>query len=233
MAVIDRVRLVHDWLKAAEPTAKMIGVSPSAVVAQAALESGWGASSIGNNVFGIRADPSWHGAVRYVTTREHLNGQDEIQHGQAFRDYPTIADSFADHFKFLSENSRYAAAGVFDPDNTKTDQQYFEALQNAGYATDPHYAEALLRVQAAVEDYARVKPMPRVLVKGMQGDDVAELKARLHELHPVEWTDDVIGNVFGDVTEDHVKVVQRGAFPMTPAEWDGIVGPKTRAALGL
>jgi hypothetical protein len=230
---IDRVRLVHDWLAAAEFTAKMIGCSPSAIVAQAALETGWGAAAIGNNIFGIRADSSWKGKVQYITTREVINGQSEIQHGQGFRDYDTVADSFADHFNFLKVNSRYAAAGVFDPGNIKSDQEYFEALQRAGYATDPNYANALLGVQHAVEQIAGLPvkpPAPRTIFIGDYGDDVRALQA---ELATHGYYAGPVDGRFGEETKTAVIAAQRALFPNEPGEWDGIVGDKTKKRLGI
>lgn len=229
---IDRARLVHDWMKAAEPTAAKIGCSPSAIVAQAVLESGWGAAAIGNNVFGIRADAEWQGKVRYITTREHLNGRDEIQHNQAFRDYPTLADSFADHFAFLSRNSRYAAAGVFDPANTKSDREYFESLQRAGYATDPNYASVLLSVQALVNQIAGIPIAPRaVLLNGDNGDDVKAVQRALIDKGFSVGPSGADGG-FGNDTEAGVRAFQ-ASVGFTGDDLDGIVGPKTRAALGM
>src|SRR5215813_11246455 len=62
-------------LDASEATAKLIGCTPAAIVAQAALESGWGRASIGHNLFGIKADGAWKGARRLVRTKEVINGQ--------------------------------------------------------------------------------------------------------------------------------------------------------------
>jgi len=134
-------------LDAAEATAKLIGCSPQAVVAQAALETGWGKSAIGNNVFGIKVGPTWKGKKQLVTTREFMSGQ-YVTVQDWFRDYDTMAESFADHFTFLSTNSRYSR--VFDPDDKMSDGDYFRELQKAGYATDPSYAVSLNAMLASV-----------------------------------------------------------------------------------
>ena len=222
---IDRVRLIHDWLAAAAPTATKIGCSPSAIVAQAVLESAWGQHSIGNAIFGIKADPSWKGKKRLVRTREVIDGQ-SVMMDDWFRDYDSIADSFADHFAFLSRNSRYAAAGVFDPDGIKSDRQYFEALQRAGYATDPNYAESLTAVQRTVETLAGMKVQPRtVLMQGDHGDDVREMQEALAALgFPISPD-----GIFGIATYATVRAFQRARGLVI----DGIVGPQTRAAMGL
>ena len=144
-----RMQRIAEWtaqmLDAAEETARLIGCSPEAIVAQAALETGWGKSAIGHNIFGIKADSSWKGPKRLVTTREVIDRQ--LVTLQAwFRDYPTYADSIADHFAFLKANTRYA-----DAFNAGSDEAYFAALQADGYATDPNYAHALLDMLASVQ----------------------------------------------------------------------------------
>lgn len=139
-------------LDAAEATAKLIGCSPQAVVAQAALETGWGKSAIGNNVFGIKVGPTWRGKKQLVTTREFVNGQYVVVQDW-FRDYDSMAESFADHFTFLSTNSRYSR--VFDLDDKMSDGDYFSELQKAGYATDPNYAVSLNAMLASVRNVER------------------------------------------------------------------------------
>jgi len=139
-------------LDAAEATAKLIGCSPQAVVAQAALETGWGKSAIGNNVFGIKVGPSWTGKRQLVTTREFVNGR-YVTIQDWFRDYDSMAESFADHFTFLSTNSRYKR--VFDPNDKMSDEDYFRELQAAGYATDPNYAVSLNAMLASVRNVER------------------------------------------------------------------------------
>ncbi len=132
-------------LDASEKTAKDIGCSPEAIVAQAALESGWGKSAIGRNLFGIKADPSWKGKTQVVTTREFVDGE-YITIQAPFRDYDTFEESIEDHFKFLKLNSRYK--NVF---NAGSDEAYFKALQADGYATDPNYAASLIAVRDSVK----------------------------------------------------------------------------------
>jgi hypothetical protein len=153
----SRLQRMAEWIStmmaAAEATASRIGITPHAIVAQAALETGWGAHKVGdNNMFGIKATPDWTGERVLVHTREVIRGQ-SVMIDDWFRDYPSLADGIADHFRFLSENKRYEQAGVFDPDNSKSDEDYFRALQRAGYATDPHYAESLMAVVRTVQNF--------------------------------------------------------------------------------
>jgi flagellum-specific peptidoglycan hydrolase FlgJ len=116
---------------------------PSLKMAQAALETGWGASIPNNNLFGIKAagkiTPYWKGESKISNTREVINGNSG-QYNLAFRSYTTLADSIRDHSYFLQVNPRYTTAGVFA---ATTPQAQAEALQRAGYATDPNYALTL------------------------------------------------------------------------------------------
>ncbi|MCA0303496.1 MAG: glucosaminidase domain-containing protein [Proteobacteria bacterium] len=219
-----------DWtammLGAAEGTALQIGCSPEAIVAQAALESAWGAASIGNNVFGIKADPSWTGPRRSVWTREVLNGE-SVMIEDWFRDYPSVQASIEDHFRFLRDNDRYRRAGVFD---AKSDLQYFEALQRAGYATDPAYAERLMDVLRTVlrfsadavlaDEERKPSTAPRLLMVGCVGPDVAALQRKLG-LSETGAFDGALTRQIIAYQRDH---------ELAP---DGIVGPRTRASLGL
>ena len=110
---------------------KQYGILPSITISQAILESDWGRSKLAsehNNLFGIKADKSWTGAVITYTTKE--NYDDVIKAN--FRAYNSKEESVEDHGKFLVENSLYRENGLFD---VKTFVAQANALQNAGYAT--------------------------------------------------------------------------------------------------
>ena len=94
-----------------------------------------------HNLFGIKADPRWEGPKTVVSTLEYEKGVASRQKA-AFRSYESFEESFNDYVDFLTSGSRYkgALAKVDSPD------RYFEALQQAGYATDPHYARKLKQV---------------------------------------------------------------------------------------
>lgn len=131
-------------LDAAEKTAAELLLPPEAIVAQAALETGWGKSAIGHNIFGIKAGPEWKGRVQMVTTREFVNGQ-YITIQAPFRDYGSYDESMDDHFTFLKVNHNYANIFQHGVENEKlTPQEYFELLHEDGYATDPNYATSLM-----------------------------------------------------------------------------------------
>lgn len=130
----------------AQRTAKQLGVSAKALVAQAALETGWGRRLVGageaasNNLFGIKAGARWVGERVTSATHEFVNGVRQNQHAQ-FRAYTSAAESFADYARLLG-GSRYAAARGTGEDT----QRFASALQQAGYATDPSYAAKITAI---------------------------------------------------------------------------------------
>ncbi|ANJ68112.1 flagellar rod assembly protein/muramidase FlgJ [Halothiobacillus diazotrophicus] len=132
----------------AQAAARKLGVPAKVLVAQSALETGWGkhlpvdAQGRQNyNFFGIKADPSWQGAQQTVNTLEFEGGA-MVTRKAAFRAYDSIASSFNDFVQFLQENPRYSQAlsSKGDPD------AFARALQKAGYATDPQYADKLIAI---------------------------------------------------------------------------------------
>jgi flagellar protein FlgJ len=124
------------------------GVSAPLMMGQAALESGWGQREIrlpdgsnSYNLFGIKAGSGWNGKVATVTTTEYHNGVASKQ-VEKFRAYGSYAEAFSDYARMLSNNPRYAPVvqtGQSAPASAV-------ALQHAGYATDPNYADKLVKV---------------------------------------------------------------------------------------
>ncbi len=132
----------------AEHAAGKIGLNPRFLLAQAALETGWGKHVIPDgeggstfNLFGIKADSRWDGASAAVDSLEFTNGVAEKVRS-AFRSYQSYAQSFLDYVRFIEDNPRYRQAleQVADP------KAYADALQDAGYATDPNYANKIKRI---------------------------------------------------------------------------------------
>lgn len=128
---------------AAQVCMRRTGVPASVTIAQAALESSWGKRAPGFNLFGIKADASWHGPVTRVVTHEVIGGK-TVTITADFRAYPDWQGSIDDHAAFLTGNSRYRPAFAFTngPD-------FAHAIARAGYATDPAYADKLVSIITA------------------------------------------------------------------------------------
>ncbi len=132
----------------ARAVAEDLGIPMKFLLGQAALESGWGRreprfsdGSSSHNLFGIKADRAWKGAVIEVTTTEYVNGRAEVVKDR-FRAYGSYADSLRDYADFLRSNPRYAQVLEGKHDAVG----FARSLQQAGYATDPRYAEKLASV---------------------------------------------------------------------------------------
>ena len=144
-------QFVSRMLPAAQRASQASGVPAQLILAQAALESGWGRREIRTedgktsfNVFGIKADKGWKGPVVQATTTEYVNGS--AQKIQArFRAYGSYEESFTDYARFLTSNPRYADV-LATPDPTEA----AHGLQRAGYATDPDYGTKLVRIMQAM-----------------------------------------------------------------------------------
>jgi flagellum-specific peptidoglycan hydrolase FlgJ len=137
----------ENFIAAISPAAKTSAltskVPASFVVAEGALESGWGASQLctqAMNIFGVKADPSWHGPTWSMQTREYLNGQWVVVPA-LWRKYSDWLGSIADHAQFLLTNPRYKPAFAYT-----TGALFAQAIQAAGYATDPDYANKIISI---------------------------------------------------------------------------------------
>jgi flagellar protein FlgJ len=131
-----------------QEAAEQLGIDPKALLAQAAIETGWGQHMIHNtsgqnshNLFGIKADRRWQGDRAIVNTIEFEQGVASTKKAP-FRFYDSFADSMQDYVGFVKQNPRYEAAVK----QSQSPQNYFSELQKAGYATDPDYANKVIAV---------------------------------------------------------------------------------------
>ncbi|MDR4515676.1 flagellar assembly peptidoglycan hydrolase FlgJ [Nitrosomonas sp.] len=131
----------------ASNAAETTGIPAHFMLAQAALESGWGKFEIrhpdnspSHNLFGIKAGTSWKGETVETITTEYINGVPQKMI-EKFRAYGSYEEAFRDYANLLSNNPRYA-----DVVNSQNAADFAHGLQRAGYATDPQYADKLLRI---------------------------------------------------------------------------------------
>ncbi|UCP09774.1 flagellar assembly peptidoglycan hydrolase FlgJ [Pseudomonas sp. MM213] len=148
-------QFVNTMLPMAKEAAERIGVDPRYLVAQAALETGWGKSvmraqdgSSSHNLFGIKASSSWKGDSARAITSEFRNGA-MVKETAEFRSYGSYKDSFHDLVTLLQTNNRYQDV-VKSADNP---EQFVRELQKAGYATDPDYASKISQIAKQMTSY--------------------------------------------------------------------------------
>jgi len=134
------------WSQAGEAS-RATGIPAHFMIAQAALETGWGRAELRfsdgtptYNLFGIKAGRGWQGAVAEATTTEYVNGVAQ-KTVERFRAYSSYAEAFRDYASLLTSNPRYAAVL-----NQQDAAGFARGLQRAGYATDPMYAAKLERI---------------------------------------------------------------------------------------
>lgn len=132
----------------AKQNAAKIGLNPAVMIAQSALETGWGKHVLkdkdGNssfNLFNVKALRDWDGDKTAQSTLEFENGV-AVKKVEPFRVYNSVNESFGDFINFLKSSNRYESA----LDNADNPEQFLQGLQDAGYATDPNYANKILGI---------------------------------------------------------------------------------------
>jgi flagellar protein FlgJ len=144
---------VQRLLPHAQAASASTGIPARFMLGQAALETGWGKAEIrgadgqnSHNLFGIKAGAGWKGKTVDIVTTEYANGKPQKQ-VESFRAYDSYADSFRDYANLLRSNARYQNVIAQGQDAAG----FAQGLQQAGYATDPGYAQKLIGVIRLVE----------------------------------------------------------------------------------
>lgn len=161
---------VKEFVKWIYPTAKRGEINPVFVTAQAALESGWGKSKIGNyNLFGITKGTTWRGPIILVTTFEYFSTPDvkfkapecvlsvtklsdkryKYQVKRFFRDYQSLEQCLTDHLAILKKTG-FSDAWPYRNDA----RQYVVKIQDcigSKYATSPDYVVTMNKLFSMVE----------------------------------------------------------------------------------
>jgi len=139
---------VQQLLPMVKQAADKLGVSPDVILAQAALETGWGKHVIkgtdgqsSNNLFNIKADKRWQGDSAATGTIEYRDGV-AVREQAKFRSYESYQDSFNDYVDFLQTQPRYQDALK----QSHSPEEFIEGLHKAGYATDPAYADKIKKI---------------------------------------------------------------------------------------
>nr|AXS01378.1 mannosyl-glycoprotein [uncultured bacterium] len=207
---------------------KKSGVLASLKTAQAVHESGWGTSALAtraNALFGIKADSRWKGKVYSAATKECYDGVNLTATEALFRAYDSWEDSLADHSAFLRENARYAAV-IGETDYKKA----CTAIHAAGYATDPDYAEKLIKI---IEHYGLTAYDAAQAGKGANMDIIQDFipkgrKNRPGRVNPTQYvTIHNTGNASkGAGAKSHAAYVKGDAAANLPVSWHYTVDEK-------
>jgi flagellar protein FlgJ len=148
----QRVDFVRSMESMAQSAGTSLGVAPDTLIAQAALETGWGrnlptdaSGRSSSNLFGVKAGDSWQGASVAATTTEYQQGA-PVSTQAAFRSYDDTAQGVSDYVSLLRSSPRYASALGAGSDV----QAFATGLQRGGYATDPDYVNKLVATVATL-----------------------------------------------------------------------------------
>ncbi|EYC49983.1 glucosaminidase [Hylemonella gracilis str. Niagara R] len=147
---------VQQHAELAKQVERSSGLPASYLLGQAGHETGWGRREIrmadgsnSHNLFGIKAGAGWKGKVAEITTTEYIDGTPRKITAK-FRAYDSYAESYRDFARLIGNSPRYAdardqALQADTPHGAESVQSWTQGLQDAGYATDPQYAEKLSR----------------------------------------------------------------------------------------
>lgn len=134
-------------MRPAHRVAQQTGLDLHLILAQAALESGWGQREIltadgapSHNLFGIKATADWQGKTTEITTTEYLNGVKQKVKA-VFRVYHSYEQALGDYAALITKNPRYQSVV-----QSGSPEEGAKALQAGGYATDPAYAQKLINL---------------------------------------------------------------------------------------
>ena len=132
----------------AQTAAEKLGTRPEVLVAQSALETGWGKfiskdanGQTSNNLFNIKAGKDWEGKRVSIETVEFRNGR-AVKEQADFRAYDSLEDSLADYVSFLQTSPRYEKA----LEHAENPEVFIQLLHKAGYATDPNYSDKVTNI---------------------------------------------------------------------------------------
>lgn len=168
----NKMLFIQNFYPQARKVADRLNIPVDAVLAQAALESGYGKKYKGANIFGIKADPSWKGDTIDFTTQEVRDGKRGKETGR-FRRYSTTDQSFEDYANFLTKNPRYK-----DVLGTGEDLDLFsQRMGSSGYATDPEYGSKILSTARSL----------RGIREGLRLDSTDQAQATRQRLGPGEY----------------------------------------------
>lgn len=172
-----RLNYIQQYKDIAIDKMRSHGIPASITLAQGCLESGDGLSELAvnaNNHFGIKCHKEWNGPTFYKV--------DDDPGESCFRKYKRAEESYKDHSDFLRYRDRYAF--LFDLEVTDY-KGWAHGLKKAGYATNPQYAQLLIKI---IEDYALYQYDQEALSKGRREDVLPPSPAQLEAIKKLKPT---------------------------------------------
>lgn len=226
----EKERFIAELYPAAIEVSKETGMAWQTILAQAAQETGWGQHQLPDthNIFNIKADSRWHGPRETFNVWEIENGQ-KAWKDQPFRVYGSYEEALRDRVEFLRDNLRYAKAGLFDEGTKGNLEKEAIALQRAGYATDPHYAEGLVRVFNSATMQLAIKEAQALETSSHRAPDVHPR----HTAYPHQQTSLAEGTHGPTVASLQTDLAKLGYSDVRnhPLKADGEFGIRTRQAV--
>lgn len=174
----------------------MYGVPASIVLAQGMLESGNGNSALAvyaNNHFGVKCHTDWTG-LTYI--------MDDDEKNECFRKYPSVLDSYNDHSLFLKNRSRYAF--LFELKITDY-KGWAKGLKQAGYATDPRYAERLIEIieMYNLDRFDKVEELPNIGIRtNKEQGTISRTPRKVMEFNRIKYIIVKDGDSFFKISND-------------------------------
>lgn len=157
-------RYLRDHVVIAQSEMQRSGIPASIKLGQALLETAFGQSSLSqnsNNHFGLKCKSYWSGPT-YYHKDDDRNARGELIKS-CFRSYPDVASSYRDHSDFLKYSINYRSLFRLKQTDYKA---WARGLKSCGYATDPRYAEKLIKLIERYDldqyDYDQSHDIPRV-----------------------------------------------------------------------
>jgi LysM repeat protein len=186
------------------------GIPASITLAQACLESGNGNSTLSiksNNHFGIKCKSSWRGKKVY---------HDDDERNECFRQYNSVGESYIDHTDFLMNNTRYGELFTLKLTDYKG---WARGLKKAGYATNPHYADHLIKI---IEDHKLY-----LYDEGLDQQQIARITDRTHKpadsrnlINPYQTRKIVLRNGIKSIVVNKGDTFERLAQEFNMKEWE-------------
>lgn len=246
----DKEKFIAELYPASRRVSQETGMAWETILAQAAQETGWGQRVLPgtNNIFNIKAGGGWVGPTKNFNVWEIVDGK-KVWMDQSFRAYSSVEEALRDRVQFLKENPRYTKAGLFDHSTLGNLEREADALQKAGYATDPNYAHNLAAVfngrtmqrgiaravKPDLELHARVASVSAPVMAGgirKHAENLDETRHLQHLLNKLGYRDAFghslrVDGDFGDRSREAVHAFQQAhGLPQVDH-----VGPRTREAL--